>query len=112
MLGASGNHLSIPEVARAARIPVQSMRRRLLRLAKKWPDLLVSLAPPGRTVRKYWVNAQVLEQVNRLGEGYDPQEAKRELATRIEELEQRLAALRCAHRKLKRHVAAIEKAKQ
>jgi len=106
MLGAAGSFLTIPEVARVTNTPAYTMRRRLLRLSKRWPGLLVSLAPPGRRPGKYFVDARVLERIDRLGEHHDRDAEVRELQARIADLEEKADALRKAYLRLKRTLSA------
>jgi hypothetical protein len=95
--------LTIAEVARAAGVPERTMRRRLHRLAATAPKLLTSFAAPGLAPRKYFVNAVILDRL--LRSETPPESEIHLLQMRVEDLEQKLLAMRSAHLKLKRQVA-------
>lgn len=102
------NYLTIAEVARAAGVPVRTMRSRLARMHQEHGDLLHSTNARGSTVRKWLVNVHELDKLTRKGSA-DEEWRESLLVQRIEELEMKVTAQRKAHLKLKLFVAALVK---
>lgn len=99
--------VGLAEYARARGVPERTMLYRLTALHQRLGGgVLKSQNPPGTKVRKWWVNPQKLERLQReLAEDAEPTEEQLgEHLLRIEALEEKLEALRQSHISLKRKV--------
>lgn len=98
--------LTVAEVARATGKPNRTTLYQLQKLHRRFPRLMVSFERPGGSRRKWYVNARLLERIDRLGEdeaeAMDPANALDAHRGRIEELEGKLEALVAAHARLQK----------
>lgn len=101
--------LELAKHARETGIPERTLRRRLTALhERKGGGVLRAYNPPGTSVRKYWFNPAALQAALE----QDPDETEVSLGSHrvlIEELTEKVNALRQAHNSLKRQVKALKR---
>lgn len=115
MNDANGPYLTVAEVARATGKPKRTTLYQLRKLQQRFPRLMLSFERPGGSRRKWFVNARLLERIDRLGEDeVEAESAERllqleEQRDRIEALEAKCKALIAAHKVMKRqHRAKVQ----